>query len=350
MKIVFLFSRLASYMLACIELLLNKNADIEVYAVHYPSSNNAPFVFNQIDRLFLYDRLQYKNAEDLFCLLKQIMPDAIFCSGWFDKEYVKVCGKYSGIIPTVLSLDNQWEARFKQYVACLLSRTYLLSKFSDVWVPGAPQVKYARYLGFKPQSIHEGYYCADTNMFDTVYRNNREKKKKNPKRFIFVGRYSTEKGIENLWDVFREIQETQPNKWELWCFGVGPLYEQRIQHKSINHLGFCQPKDLPQYLAQTGIFVLPSLRENWGVVVHEFAIAGFPLICSDAVGANSAFLKDNENGYIFEAGNKKSLRNAMVKMICHDDTTLNKMSDASHELGMNNTMEIWCQKIKQIIS
>ena len=46
-----------------------------------------------------------------------------------------------------------------------------------------------------------------------------------------------------------------------------------------------QPEDLLAFMSTGKAFVLPSTFEPWGVAVHEFAAAGYPLILSDAVGA-----------------------------------------------------------------
>ena len=51
---------------------------------------------------------------------------------------------------------------------------------------------------------------------------------------------------------------------------------------------FIQPENLEK-VKNAGCFVLPSLKDNWGVVVHEFAAAGLPLIISDGVGAKLLF-------------------------------------------------------------
>lgn len=44
-------------------------------------------------------------------------------------------------------------------------------------------------------------------------------------------------------------------------------------------------------MKQCGVFILPSRIEPWGVVVHEFSAAGFPLLLSDQVGSAESFWK-----------------------------------------------------------
>ena len=51
--------------------------------------------------------------------------------------------------------------------------------------------------------------------------------------------------------------------------------------------------------------MLPSLYEAWGVVVHEAALAGMPIITTQETGASSEFVIDN---YTFEIGGKNKTR------------------------------------------
>jgi glycosyltransferase involved in cell wall biosynthesis len=44
--------------------------------------------------------------------------------------------------------------------------------------------------------------------------------------------------------------------------------------------------------------VLPSVWEQWGVVIQEAAASGLPVIASHRCGAVTAYLRDGVNGYI----------------------------------------------------
>jgi len=82
---------------------------------------------------------------------------------------------------------------------------------------------------------------------------------------------------------------------------------------------------------------LPSRHEPWGVVVHEFASAGIPLICSEATGAASTFLINNFNGFIFKNNNSNDLAKKMLKIISSTDKELFEMSKNSFEMGKRIT-------------
>ena len=282
-------------------------------------------------------------------MVEKISPDIIYCSGWTDKVYLKICGIYKSKIPTVIGLDNQWKGNIKQRIACLISPFYLLKKFSYAWIPGILQYKFAEKLGFNKNRIMSGLYCADVELFYTQFLSNREDKQRMfPKRFIFIGRYYEFKGVKDLWHAFIELQNENPNGWELWCLGTGDIPP--IQHPKIKHFGFVQLEQLKHFIKDTGVFILPSHFEPWGVAVHECAAAGMPLICSNEVGAATAFLKIGDNGYLHEAKNINSLKSAMKKMMRLPDKELNKMGDRSSELAKQITPTIWANTIMKIIN
>jgi glycosyltransferase involved in cell wall biosynthesis len=345
MKALFLYTEIADYFLASCKALLNKG--VEVHLVRWPVNKEAPFQFNYPDGIKIYERNDFDN-ERLFKLTEKINPDIIVCSGWVDKGYLFVCKKFKNKISTVLTLDNHWRGDFKQQIARLMSPFYLKNRFSHCWVPGALQLDYALKLGFKKEKIQTGFYSCDFELFYNQYLENLESKSQQfPKRFIFVGRYYEFKGIRDLWTAFIELQNESPSDWELWCFGVGDI--DPINHDKIKHFGFVQPKDLPPFIKDTGVFVLPSHFEPWGVVVHEYAAAGFPIICSDEVGARLAFVENDVNGYIYKSGNVLELKKQLKKIMSLNDAKLVEMGNKSVEKAKLNTPEVWANKLLKMI-
>jgi glycosyltransferase involved in cell wall biosynthesis len=143
------------------------------------------------------------------------------------------------------------------------------------------------------------------------------------------------------------LQDEQPNDWELWCLGTGDL--KPVEHPKIKHFGFVQPLELNQFIKESGVFVLPSRFEPWGVVVHEFAAAGFPLLLSDAVGAKEQFLKIGQNGFSFKENSVSQLKSALTKYIQLSNQDLVKMAQVSNELSKSITPETWVKTISKIL-
>lgn len=344
MKFVFLYTEIAEYVLACCNELAKHG---EVHIVRWPVNKEAPFQFQFQSKLKIYSKNDY-TTESLAALVKEIEPDIIVCSGWIDKDYLKITKGYFKNIPTVMTCDTHWKGSIKQQVARIISRFTLLKTFSHAWVPGQAQKQYALKLGFNKQHIETGFYSCDLHHFESIYQAQKAQKSTFlPKRFLFVGRYYEFKGINELWKAFTDVHAQFPNEWELWCLGVGDV--EPVQHPKIKHFGFIQPKDMASYTAETSVFILPSRFEPWGVVVHEFAACGFPLLLSREIGAGEQFLQEGKNGFSFKAGDPNAISEALLKIIKSTDEELMKMATVSNELSKTISPEKWAGKLLNIL-
>ena len=345
-KVVILFTELSDYMLNLYRYWVD-NSSVELYIYRKEvNQKEAPFQLDlSYPHIYIYDREEF-TKDRLHQAIKDIEPHMIICSGWSDRVYLDIVSSYSDTIPTILTMDNCWMGNLKQYMATAISRILLIPRFSHIWIPGRPQIEYAKRLGFKDEQILTSYYVANSNIFSQRVIGS---KKEFKKRFIFVGRYREDKGILDLWSAFSRLCSEYPNDWELLSIGTGELYEKRIEHPQIRHLGFLQPLQLEDCMRDGGVFVLPSHFEPWGVVVHEFAMAGFPMILSDKVGASTHFLKDGKSGYIFEHKNIDNLQEKMKKIITTPKIELADMGRLSHDLSQTINEKIWIDTIDIVL-
>ncbi len=339
-KIVFLYSEIAGYFLACASE-LSKQADVLV--IRWKVNQEAPFKFDYPKGLNIAVKDEY-SFNDLKQKIKDFNPDILVCSGWMDKDYLKIIKSFKKAIPTVLTLDNHWTGDLKQKLASVISPFYLTNKFTHAWVPGKPQQKFAKKLGFK--HILKGFYCADVNLFNAIYKQQTPEFKK---QFLYVGRYVKHKGIFEMWQAFIELQKEKPNDWGMLCIGTGDEWDNRIKHPKIKHIGFVQPNEMEGYLKEKSVYILPSKFEPWGVTVQEFAVTSCPLILSKNVGASEQFLIDGENGYLMNEVTINSLKNAMKNIINLTKKELINMSEKSHQLGVSYTPKMWTNTLLSIL-
>lgn len=342
-SILFLYLEMAEYFLACVEEASRQEVDIHI--VHWKINQEAPFKFRSLDQVNFYDRDEL-GEDGLRTLADRINPSAIFCAGWVDKGYTALCKTWKKKVPTVLLLDNQWNGSLKHQMARLASPFVVRNKFSHAWVPGDPQHTFASKLGFQSNHIRRGYYCADTRLFRQFNKEQAEDKARNyPHTALFLGRYLEFKGIFDLWSSFLEIN----SDWRLICAGTGELWDQRVQHDRIDHLGFVQPADLGEIIARCGLFVLPSHFEPWGVVIHEMAAAGLPIVSSRQVGAATMFVEQGRNGWVFDGGNKQSLSHVLSEVFETSDDELIRMGQNSANLAAQLTPAIWSKTLLEFL-
>lgn len=344
MNILFLYTELADYTIACIRELKNINSRINVMVVHYPVNPEAPFKFD-FDNIGVFRSVNtYADKNEFLNDINEFDPDKIIVSGWINKWYVSVCRLYRKSAVTVLTMDNHYKGTWKQKLFKFIFPVYLKRHFKYCWVPGPPQEKYALMLGFNKSRIFQGFYCCNQNKFDSFYSEFESiKSNRFPKRFLCVARYVPQKNYERLWKAFVEWQENHPNDWELWCAGTGEGFDKRINHPKIKHLGFVQAGEWNNIIKETGVFTLASLDEPWGVAVHEFVCAGFPLLISNKIGAASIFF--NSNGQTFDPENEIDIIKGFEYFDKLNQNELNQLMINSVENSKEITLRKWSDTI-----
>jgi glycosyltransferase involved in cell wall biosynthesis len=327
MNIVFFYSEVMGYTLAVIKSLVNDHG-AQVHLVYWDKNTRAAFELPAIAGVSYYKRSEM-NVEKLVALLDRTAPPVLYISGRMDKDYLSasVKARAKGTI-VVSGFDEQWKPSFKNYLISFASRWLYKTYFDYIWVPGPKQEEYARRLGYSKANIIHNLYTADTDLFS--FSNEQDVLNK---RFVFTGRLAEEKGIHLLLNAFKNTQKLHAHDWELLLIGNGPLLEAIGQREKVSVLSFLQPDQLLEKMKEGGVFVLPSTYEPWGVVLHEYASAGFPIICSDACGAAIAFVKDGYNGFVVPTGNVELLTQAMLKIITMPPAQLLQMKAHSRELG-----------------
>ncbi len=346
MKFLVLYEELASYFLTCLNHLA-KTSDCKILLYMKKVNPVAPFDFSDLHKNITVVEREKISEQEFTHSIKAFAPDFTYVSGWMHKPYLKAI-KQLRLKNVVMGFDNQYTGSLKQVLGALYFKLTLKSYIKAAFVPGQSQKLFAKKLGFSEEDISLNVYCCDHELYSGYYTKSKQQKQKQfPKRLIFVGRYIHQKGIETLWESFIEIQNETPSEWELWCLGKGPI--DAISHPKIKHLGFIQPKDLFETTQQTGVFVLPSNFEPWGVALHEFAAAGFPIITTTKVGAAEVFVNEAKNGFLVVPNNKTSLKTALKKILSLTDKDLFAMGEESVKLGAKITPEIWKQSLLKLV-
>ena len=134
----------------------------------------------------------------------------------------------------------------------------------------------------------------------------------------------------------------EKNGWTLHFIGQGSLNLKKITETDIDIKvsEFMPYNYLFKEIRKSGCLILPSLKEPWGMVVHEFSAAGLPLILSDQVGSRFSYLINNKNGYLFNSNNINSLVLALKKIMHQSNQNLLKMSKISAKLSKKTSPDL----------
>ena len=338
MKILYLYAEVMGYTMATIRELAERGN--EVHVVHWDHKKLTPYKAPVVSNVFMYGRSEF-SVEKIKTLAKNIAPVVTVVSGWMDRGYMSVAKqlRQEGL-PVVMGLDSHWQGTLRQWITLILGGVGFFTQFySHVWIAGLYQFEYARRLSFDKTNIVTDLYSADLRLFNQAYHGNIKNKYIHyPHRFLFVGRFEKVKGLDLLLKAWQQLDVIKGD-WELHLIGNGSLKTQLEATTGVVVKDFMQPEQLMQEVANSGCFLLPSRGEPWGVVVHEFAAAGLPLILSDVVGAASTFLISGLNGYSFKVDDYKALANRMCQIINMTDQELHAMAVSSHSLSQRITPE-----------
>lgn len=332
MKILILWASLADYTIACFRQLALKD-QVKIMLVYQPSSGHAPF--NDFDFSFAHECIEEVGItkNDLAKRALDFKPDIILMASWNYSHYMdiaKKCKKKGTII--ISAFDNQWKNTLRQNLASIVSPLYLKPVIDNFLVPGDRQAQFANKLGYN-QPIY-GFYCANSNNLKEVTYKSENRK------FLFIGRLIEQKGVRILIEAYKKYRASVCNPWELYIAGKGTLEHLFRNQEGVILKSFVQPNQLSDLFSESSCFVLPSLHENWGLVIHEAALAALPIISSNNCGASTWFLRDGQNGCIIDT-TVDSLTKAFISMHNKNSFELKKMSENSKILGNLWQLEDW---------
>ena len=159
---------------------------------------------------------------------------------------------------------------------------------------------------------------------------------KNDFVFIFIGRLVSDKGINEMINAFKRLNnEVALLKLVL----VGPLesHLDPLDKKTIkeidsnnNIINIGLQNDVRPYFAIADILVFPSYREGFPNVVMEAGAMGLPSIVSNINGCNE-IIKEGENGWIIPVKDEEAIYNKM-KFCIENPNEVFKIANNSREL------------------
>jgi glycosyltransferase involved in cell wall biosynthesis len=169
-------------------------------------------------------------------------------------------------------------------------------------VTGDSGERYLRGLGIRDRKIFKIAYTTDIRPFlSTGITRGPE----SAARLLYVGQLIERKGLLQFLKVLSSWAALHRNRAvEFLMAGSGPLQEKLKSFTTppnlkLVFLGNVDYQELPAVYADAGIFVLPSLADNWAVVVNEAMAAGLPVLGSTYAQAVSELVQDGRNGWTF---------------------------------------------------
>jgi glycosyltransferase involved in cell wall biosynthesis len=324
-KISILFSSLADYTVAFFRHLA-RDQGWRIQLIYQPIKSDAPY--NQFDVAFCEEAIEDtdRTRSELFSRVSSFGPECILMCSWNFRHFMRITRRLRrGGVYVVAAMDNQWLGTPKQWLGVMVSPVFLKPSIDTFLVAGDRQAQFAARLGYS--NVLYGFYSADVQRFATSAANATRER-----NFLFVGRLIREKGLDLLLAAYRQYRHRVSEPWTLTIAGTGRLKNLLQGCPGIDYRGFVQPQELPTLMRNAGAFVLPSRFEPWGVVIHEAASSGLPIICTTPCGASTYFVRDGVNGHIVPV-EIEPLAQAMENLSTIQDSRRIEMAAASAQLA-----------------
>lgn len=294
-------------------------------------------------------------------------------------------------IRTVMMNESHAGTARARGTAALLKRR-LVALFDSALVGGNPQKRYFASIGLPEEKIFTGYDAVDNNYFSDRADEIRSRAAETRARFalperyfLSLGRFVAKKNLGTLIRAYRKVLNANPpSRTHLVMVGSGeedfalrklcaelrlPVYEKARSGSStsnagkreaeelpgVHFYGFRQIEENPIFYALADAFVLPSLWEEWGLVVNEAMASGLPMVVSETAGCAEDLLiagrvaaparmsadqreclthlagRIRQNGFVFNPRSVKSLADALILLESAPELRM-RMGEASRRL------------------
>ena len=203
-------------------------------------------------------------------------------------------------------------------------------------VPGTASREYLTRLG-----VPDGRITVAPNAVDqAIFAAGTRRRTNGPVRLLGVGRLALDKGF----DLLLEAADGLPVVIQLAGTGPEEARLRQLAGPNVEFLGQVERDALPDVYADADVIVMPSRSDPWGMVLNEAALAGRPLVSTNAAGAAHELIDDGVNGFRVPAGDVEALRSALRRLV-EDDGLRASAGASSRRLAERFTPEAWAQAV-----
>jgi len=298
------------------------------------------------------------------------IPNADHFFRFFHPEMLGVLARerYDALIVHGYAHATEWLA----FVGARLSRTPILLRGESTllgrrrrWVKSAkrlllggillPHVQGVLAIGTLNREFYRAYGVPDERIFSVPYAVDNSRFQAEAERLsgtrtalrdvhgwprdlpaiLFSGKLIAKKRPMDLLLAYAKVVRDRPAA--LVFLGEGALRAaleaeaRRRRLTAVTFTGFVNQTRMPQWYAAADIFVLPSGYEPWGLALNEAMCFGLPVIASDAVGAAPDLVQDQDNGFVYPAGDIDALAEALRRLLDDSERRL-RMGARSREI------------------
>jgi glycosyltransferase involved in cell wall biosynthesis len=269
-------------------------------------------------------------------LLKAIAkekPDIIISEGFFQWTPASLLVKCIRRIPLVITYERTKHTERNAGYLRILYRRLIVKRTDAICCNGVLSKEYCTdVLGMPPDRIVTGAMAADTDLLasrcarilETDISALEQKYGLVRPVFLYVGRLIRLKGLRELlagWELYVRNSRS-PVSGTLLIVGDGPersILEETVRSKKMAKVifaGAVNYDDIALYYRIADVFVMPTLEDNWSLVVPEAMACGKPVLCSQYNGCWPELIQQDINGWTFDPFNAEEVAHYLA--ICNE--------------------------------
>ena len=273
--------------------------------------------------------------------IRKIRPDVLITEGFYQWTPLVLFYGFIFNVPVFVGYERtlyternvSWLKTLHRKISNLFIKGY--------FVNGSETEKYLMSIGIPNSKIYLGGMSADaTYMKSKISKMDHSETTQLRNSFLigdglvflFSGYIIERKGVHYLLQAWVKHIAHYPND-RLVLVGGGDMLDilrsKYCNEKSIQFVGRVEYSNIYKYYSVADVFILPTLEDNWSLVVPEAMACGLPVATSIYNGCYSELIKEGINGFIFDTYNIESIVDVLSKFHFSD---LHKMGKASIEM------------------
>ena len=281
--------------------------------------------------------------------IRKVRPDVLITEGFFQWTPFVVLYGFLFRVPVFMGYERTLHTERNSGKIRKWHRQFTDWFIKGYLVNGSETKKYLLSIGVKESKIHIGGMSADSeglrNGIASLSADEKEVmlakyKKDNGIVFLFCGALIERKGVEPLLKAWKKYTQVHPND-TLLMVGGGEL-ESKLRKEfgaipTVFIEGRKEYSEVCKYYAIADVFILPTIEDNWSLVIPEAMSCGLPVATSIYNGCHSELIHEGENGTTFDTFNEDSMIQALdffhgqdLKQMGQKSIELEKPFDTEH--------------------
>lgn len=294
-----------------------------------------PFLFSSLRGIDFtkYDQaVLLEHMENIFTVLK--------LAGLFKGRFILWTGMAKDAHPEKFSYDffskiiKSWYRRYLYRANCFFAYSELSREMLLKW--GVPAKKI--------EIIHQASRILELSEIIDQDPVKLREGRSGPLRLLSLGYLRKEKNNNFLIKVCGRFSRTQV---ELLIVGDGPERENlcAMGGDNVRFKGYLEGEDKFREYLSADVFVLPTIRDPWALVVNEAMYYGLPVICSSRAGARDMVMG---NGFVINPFDEEDLYTA-IKTLVDNRGLCEKMGRRSREIVQDYTINFAAKQMGKLL-